>query len=287
MLNGRMLKVAALAESASKAEERAAFGRPLNDADLKYMLGSGLKEALYRAENCMGWVWRKWLAGASREEISQRVGPFVERGLEYRELCRCYDYVALHDLYLLHCAIFGGSESQVRQVAAVMGDASGDKGAVPRDDGELYAAAWSGMLKYWILGEEGKAVEQSEMIWGAYRERGIFAAAKPLVTPWLKRDWPRFQKAQRKDFDKLWQRAKKDGWTVRAENSTQVIVTTEKYQIEHMWCWAHCGLGILGHRAGAEVATDEFWFPENAICDAKEKAKQHAEAAKVNQLEMF
>lgn len=282
-----MLKVAALAESVRKGEAAAEFGRPLNEADAKFMLGNGLQAALHRAEKCLGWVWRQWLLGAAREEISQRVAPFVERGLEYRDRCRSYDYVALHDLYLLHCAIFGGNQSQLKRVAAAVGDASGDKGVVPQDNGEWYAAAWSGMMKYWILGEDQKALEQSNVIWTAHRDREVSAAPKPLVASWLSRDWPRFIKAQRKDFDKLWQRAKKDAWTVKAEDSTHVIVTTEKYQIGHQWCWAHCGLAILARRAGAEIATDEFWFPKAAVYDAKEMAKQRSDAAKANQLEIF
>jgi hypothetical protein len=121
------------------------------------------------------------------------------------------------------------------------------------------------MMKYWILGDERKAVEQSELIWSAYRAPGIFAAPKPLVRPWLKRDWPAFTKQQQKDFEKLWNRACKDGWTVKAENATEVVVTTERYQIEHMWCWAHCGMALLAAREGAVVITDPFWFPRSAV----------------------
>jgi hypothetical protein len=185
--------------------------------------------------------------------------------LDLRERSPGYDYLALHDFYLLHCAIFCASDLQLKTVAERVADASGDKGEKPLDNGELYAAAWCGMMKYWILGDQGKAVQQSEIIWGAYREKGIFAAPKPLVTPWLKRDWKAFVKAQQKDFEKLWNRARKDHWTVKAENSTEIVVTTERYQIEHQWCWAHCGMALLAHRQGAEVATDPFWFPRNAI----------------------
>lgn len=114
----------------------------------------------------------------------------------------------------------------------------------------------------------------------------MFAAPKPLVIPWLKRDWAAFAKQQQKDFEKLWNRARKDRWTVKSENSTEVVVTTERYQIDHMWCWAHCGMALLAHREGAQVVTDPFWSPaaskENARVPTERKQRDDAD-----QLQMF
>jgi hypothetical protein len=194
--------------------------------------------------------------------------------------------LALHDLHLLHCAIFASSAPQLRMVAEQIADVSGDKGQKPLDDGELYAAAWCGMMKYWILGDEKKAVEQSAFIWGAYRDPSVFAAPKPLVTPWLKRDWAAFAKQQQKDFEKLWTRARKDRWTVKAENSTEVVVTTERYQVAHMWCWAHCGMALLAHREGAKVINDPFWFPAVALENETTK-EQKNKRDDTDQLRMF
>ena len=39
----------------------------------------------------------------------------------------------------------------------------------------------------------------------------------------------------------------------------------ERYNVQQLWCWAHCGLALLAYRAGAEVATDPFWFPSHAL----------------------
>src|SRR5687767_71662 len=102
----RSLKVLGLPEEARIAESLAKFGKPIEQADIAFMAGNGLKDAAHRAAKCMGWIWRQWLLGTSKEEISKRVGPFVARGLEFRQLSQSYDYLALHDLFLLHCAIF-------------------------------------------------------------------------------------------------------------------------------------------------------------------------------------
>ena len=166
---------------------------------------------------------------------------------------------------LLHCAIFASDDRQLEHVVETIADASGDKGDKPLDNGELYAAAWSGMMKYWILGDEDKAIDQSNLIWSAKRDTQLFAAPKSLVIPWLKKDWKAFIHQQRMDFQKLWSRARKDAWTVLSENSTETVVRTNGYQIGHMWCWAHCGLAMLANRKGVEVATDPLWFPESAL----------------------
>ena len=144
-------------------------------------------------------------------------------------------------------------------------DSSGENGERPSDDGELYAAAWCGLIKYWILGDDQKAVAESDVIWGAYRDAQVFAAPKPLTIPWIKRDWKTFVERQKKDFEKLWSRARKDAWTVRSETTSEIVVRSDGYQIGHMWCWAHCGMALLAHRQGVEVATDPFWFPAHAL----------------------
>jgi len=286
MSNVINVKVLGLSESIRKAENFAKFGKPIEKSDLTFLAGNGLQDAAHRASSCMGWVWRQWLNGASKDMLAGRVEAFVDRGLELRKQSTSYDFLALHDLYLLHCAIFASGESQLGTVAEQIGDASGDKGQKPGDNGELYAAAWCGMMKYGILGDSKKAVEQSDIIWSAFREPGVFAAAKSLVVPWLKKDWKAFVKAQEKDFEKLWSRARKDGWTFKADSPNECVVTTERYQIGHQWCWAHCGLAILARREGVDVVTDPFWFPKNAM-DRKPEKKPLADDRGPDQLNMF
>ncbi len=286
MNNAANIKVLGLSESIRKAENFAKFGKPIEKADLVFLAGNGLQDAAHRASSCMGWIWRQWLLGTPTDALSKCVEPFVERGLELRERSQSYDYLALHDLYLLHCAIFVCNDSLLKTVSERVADASGDKGKKPLDDGELYAAAWCGMVKYWILGDEDKAVQQFDLVWEAHREPGILAAPKPLTTPWLKKNWEAFIKAQQKDFEKLWKRARQDRWTVKAESSREIIVTTERYQIEHQWCWAHCGMALLAHRQGVNVATDPLWFPPAAI--AGQAAAKHDNAGpSTDQLNMF
>ena len=257
------LKVDGIEMMQRKNVALAAFGRPL-DAGLVYCRDKSFSTARCLAEGGMGWVWGQWLVGVHPSEIRNVIEPFVSRGMEIQERMQCQRMRGLHDLYLVHCAIYASSEDQLNQLAERIVDAAGTKGETPRNDGNLYASAWSGMLKHWILGNKEEAFKQSEIIWNAYRPPYFRATTKPLVVAWLSENWKSFVVQQNKDFEKLWNRANKDGTTTSKKHG-QVTVNIAKFPVGQLWCWAHCGLAMLARRRGVEVATDPFWFPPNAL----------------------
>lgn len=259
------LTVEGLEWEAEKAEILAEFSNPLSKIDIEVLRDDGFSAARGMARHCMKWVWMQWLLAGDAKAIRQKVGASVEKGLAMRSKSNHFHMRAVADLYLLHCAIFASSQAQLERVAVRVVDSSGigDHKPVARF-GELYASAWCGMLKHWILGDLKRAEEHAELIWSAYRDASFAAAPKRLVMPWLNGDWSGFMKAQRKDFEKLWARGRKDG-TVRSESGEDILVTVERYPLEQKWCWAHCGLAMLAHRKGIEVAADAFWFPSHAL----------------------
>jgi hypothetical protein len=212
----------------------------------------------------MKWIWLQWLLGAEKNYINKKINSFVNKGMKMQDMSLLFYMRPIADLYLLHCAIFSLKQTQMEKLANRVVDASGIGEYTPKNDGELYASAWCGMLKYWILGDRQKAVEQSEFIGKAYRPPFFSAASKQLVLPWLKSDWKGFVKAQQDDFDKLWVRAGKDG-TIQSKKGDEILVTVQRYPIEQKWCWAHCGMALLAYRQGVEVATDPLWFPPHAL----------------------
>jgi len=259
------LRVETLEYSAETAASMAAFGKPLSKLDIQDLKEYGFSPARGLARHCMKWIWLQWLLEGSADQIRAKVKAFVDKGMTMQDKSAHFYMRAHADLYLLHCAIFASSPNQLAKLADRVIDASGTGSHKPEGKGgELYASAWCGMLKHWILGDLKKAEQQSELIWSAYRDASFAAASKPLVTPWLKGDWNGFVKAQKKDFEKLWTRGRKDG-TVRSETAGEMVVTVERYPIEQKWCWAHCGLALLAYRQGVEVATDPFWFPAHAF----------------------
>lgn len=284
----KVISVLNLQQDIERCGSTAQFDRGFDEDLARNLIKLGLAEARHFACAGMGWIWRQWLAGASKPTISRRVGPLIERGLEMRKRAQWYDFqLTLHDMLLLCCAIFASDENQLRRVAEQVADANGDKGQTPHDNGELYASAWSGLLKHSVLGDDEKALQQSELIWSAYRDAEVRGAPKPLVMPWLKKDWKAFIKQQQRDFDKRWASARKDGWTVRSESQQRTIVTTSKYQIEHQWCWAHCAMAMLAHRQGVKVVTDSFWFPPQALEDTQPNPHANQSANSQEQQDLF
>ncbi len=251
-----------LGDAVRNARAVAELGRPFSSSD---PTGDAFKHASVYAQSCMGWIWRQWLLGSLPETIRSQVEPFVERGLQIRTYCKSSFQRSRHDLFLLHCAILASGEDQLRKVVEVVSDSSGERGERPADDGELYAAAWCGMIKNWFIGEDRKAATESDVVWSTFRDPQVLAASKLLTTPWIKRDWKTFVERQKKDFERMWNQARKDSWTVRSEIGSEIVVRTNGCRIGYRWCWAHCGLALLAHRQGVEVATDPFWFPPHAL----------------------
>ena len=161
--------------------------------------------------------------------------------------------------------------NKLAELAARVVDSKGDTSprsknrSPPNNNGELSAVAWCGMLKYWILGDPKKSVQESKIIWGAYRYDIARVAPKALVTRWLEGDWKAFVKLQQKDFAALWERARKDRIVVSETDSEGVVAFNRIGVPGTGWCWAHCGLAMLAHRQGVEVTTDPFWFPVHAL----------------------
>ena len=253
------------------------FGRYFDEAGKNAIQDKGFNGPAGLAVGWLRLIWCHWLAPELTEDVKPHLQKLVAQGIELltspprlgTEGRDPYyiEWRGRHDLYLLHCAIFGSDETQLKALAEKVIDASGVQGQKPEErNGELYASAYTGMLKYWILGDLDKATEQSEVIWKAYKDNSFGAAAKSLVSPWLKQDWKAFHKAQHKDFERLWGRIRKSREVMTENGEETVINSLLDLPVTHFWCWAHCGLALLAHRRyGIEIVTDPLLFPAQAL----------------------
>ena len=217
------------------------------------------------AVGCLQWIWCQLLLESDVSAIQKRAEFFVNRGLKIRELSSDYRMRSIHDLYLLHIAIFACNRKLLLKVAERVDIAPSNQAETVPNYGERYAAACCGMLKYRILEDEAKCHQQSDLIWGAYRAPLYRGAAKPMIVAWLKKDWDAFAKNQRKDFEKLWSQARKCGM-VQKETKDTTAVALRRIDVQQIWCWAHCGMALLAYRQfGVQVATDPLWFPPYAL----------------------
>ncbi len=242
----------------------AMFDQTLTQDAIDFLLEDGFADGRTRAVGCMGWIWGKWLQSTAPDEIRHKIESFVERGMEMQSLSNRFLMRPEHDLYLLHCAIFACDNATLVKVAERLVDASGFKKYKPHNNGELYACAWVGMLKYWILGDARKSDQERAAIWLANRDISFTAAGKPLVEAWGKGDWKSFIKHQKQDFTKLWERAQKNKAAVAGRGGWVVNMDRLSF-VQRVWCWAHCGLALLAYRRGIEVATDPLWLPPHAL----------------------
>jgi len=257
------LKIERLQESASTAEIMASFEKPLDKITKKFLLNDGLDYV--RVVGCMKWLWFQWLLRGSPKAITERTTAFVAEEMKRMKFSPLFNHRPRHNVLLLQCAIYASPKDQLLSLAEQVVDSSGFKNYKPQNNGELYESAWSGLFKYWILGDQRKALSEAETIWKPYLPPWLKGASKPLLSPWVHHDWNAFIQAQKKDFERLWSSGRKNG-TVVKETPSETVVTVERYPVEQVWCWAHCGMALLAHRLRTvQVATDPFWFPAHAL----------------------
>lgn len=256
------LTIEDLAQQGNVFEKMVQFGKPFSQLELNLLKNDGFSVARSKASSCMAWIWTQWLLKADGEKVERIVSDFVARGLETHKLTSNFHYRTLHDLFLLHCAIYASSDSQLEAVAKAVVDSSGAYGSVPRNDGALYHGAYCGMLKYSILEDQSSCEKEYQVMKDAYIDpfRG---AAKPLIKTWIEKNYDGFIRNQVKDFERLWQFA--DKHRIVVQNGGDKTLQLRKISTEQNWCWGHCGLAMLFHRKGAKVATDELWFPATAL----------------------
>ncbi len=240
------------------------FGEILDEQDLEYLKHEGFADGGWRSECCIGWIWSQWLSGHCTAKLSGNISLNVRRGLDLRTYPHVFKDKPLHDLLLIVSASLGGTESDLKGVAECVMDGSGDGNLRASDINEVHLCAWTGMFKYWVLGERDRAFSEAEAIWKTRPHPSIKGAAASLVNPWLAGDWDAFRKRQRKDFSRLWAWAKKNKIVI--EKKTKRIVDFPRLVlVKERWCWAHCAMAMLAARQGVEVETDELWFPPTAL----------------------
>jgi hypothetical protein len=254
------LQVTDLDLAVRMGSELAMFRRPVEIFDIS----SGEAFANARDANvaCLRWIWAKWLSGSRSEEIRPNVSLLISRALELMQTCSSEFQRGLHDLFLLHCAILGSSMSEMKQVAEAVTFCTGSVDEA--DDGERYARAWAGMLKFWILSDWDKVQDQASRMRSSVKPLNCRLPAMALVDAWLASDWKKLHKEQIKAFEKLWLRMKRDG-AVTDEGGAFVSVKITGHPIRSGWCWADNAFSRLAHKAGACVATDLLWLPECAL----------------------
>ncbi len=244
---------------------QAEFGNPISEFCKEMVQKKAFLYPRELAASCIRWIWYQWLLKGDVQEVRKNVESFVARGLKIRELSSAHKMRSIHDLYLLHCAIFACNRKLLLKTAECV-EAAPHKPETLPNFGEKYAAACCGMLKYRILEDEKKAAEQFDLIWTSYRGDPSFRAApKPLIVPWLEKKWETFIKIQHKDFERLWSQARKYQ-LIRKDTKEETVVALKTYPVQEAWCWAHCGLALLAYRLdGIEIATDHLWFPPYAL----------------------
>jgi hypothetical protein len=220
---------------------------------------SGYTEPMHCMHTALCWLWLKWHQSISIDEIRDTLRPVIARAVQANsDTNASSDIREDHDSFLMQLSILTGSNDLMRMVA---------ESVIPADIAfkeYQYFHAWTGILKYRILGNEDKVIEQHEIMkkWKSVR---VFEwPTNKIVDSFVKRDWKSFNKELKRCCERHWVYAERDKAFVNTENGEQVLDLKKKHNY-FFWPWVEGAFAKLAYRDGAEIKYDSPWLPLSLV----------------------
>lgn len=217
------------------------------------------------AERCLAWTTFQWLNSAEQMVIRAAATEVIAKSIRlHREEKRDTYWRNEHDVMCGHLAATACDHSQRHELAERMVYAEG----TPSKEWSLYA--WSGFMKFSLLGDRSRARSQAEMMFSAGRPINLRLPRKPLVRAWLDEDWPAFNRAMKQSFSSMWANLRKNGrlfgfYHIGSDGHIEISLTSRNKRVEAHW--QENALAILAWEKGVVIPTDPMWLPSNVFND--------------------
>ncbi len=234
---------------------------PKNDEERRFR-GAGSV-----VEECYSWIWYQCLLETPPSTIHAVVREVVAKSIRLQAEEADLYWRAEHDLACAHLAVNGAPQEMVGQLAESMVHASEEKSR------DLCQQGWSGFMKFSLLGDNKRALEQAEIMFGATKPINLRLPSKTLMMAWLNEDWKGFNRALKESFKRRWagldkyvkyaEISKKEPVLTESEGSIKVVLKKLNQRVDGNW--QENALAILAVSKGVEVPTDPLWFPAVAL----------------------
>lgn len=251
-----------LGKLADQRYQRLKVGQPAGQAfpELyagRCLVGLELSEPRDLLLNALIWSWLEWHRTSDFPRISRTLGEVVGRSLDVyglsfaREDPRRWEYF---ESFLIQCAILTGCQDTWREVATRV------KAADPGQTHYQFVQAWTGVLKYRILGLPGE--EQQLEVLKRKRSARVYAwPANKLVECFVRRDGKGFSKAVKIACEKHWEYAEQGHAVTRSGEFTHINLHFRRKNPHFLWPWVEAAFTKLALLDGTTMSYDSFWFP--------------------------
>ncbi|HML74993.1 MAG TPA: hypothetical protein PKB02_10920 [Anaerohalosphaeraceae bacterium] len=204
------------------------------------------------------WMWLKWHKNHNIGDIRNDLIPVVTRAITLNADPKvCQRMREDHDSFIIQLSILCGVKKLMCE--AVESVLCGEQ------ESKVYQfyQAWTGILKYRILGDEREVQKQYEIMQRYKTLRYYVFPTKKTVETFVKKDYKGLHKAIKQRSEQFWKFAEQWG-AIREENSEK-IVDVKKFSENFFWPWVECTFAKLAYLDGADITYDSVWLPLDLV----------------------
>jgi len=205
------------------------------------------------------WLWLKWHQTKNISEIREFLKPIIERAIQANNDNNAFQRLREdHDNFLIQLAVLAGDKELIKTVCDSVQEAD------PKSDEHQYTQAWTGILKYRILGIQEKVLEQHRIMQKWKPLRIYLWPNRKLVETFVERNYKEFNKALKRSCERQWIWAERDRALLRKPDGSLVLDVEKRYSY-FMWPWVEGAFAKLAYMDGAEIKYDSFWLPLDLV----------------------
>ena len=206
------------------------------------------------------WYWLKQHDGQAHDKTRETITWVIKRDLEASKQVNepeesdsglKYD----HAIFLLLAAILNDDQPLLDEVLEHVKHGDSNR------NGYQFNQAWAGMLKFRILGDREKELEQLEIL---KRKRSVGYCKSPshkLATTFCNQDSKAFAAELKKSYRSEWKKLEKEGG-VQVDDNGRASVTLSDRNQDHLWLWPEAAFAkLVAKSESIELPTDPLWLP--------------------------
>jgi hypothetical protein len=204
------------------------------------------------------WVWLKWQIGRDIKSIQDVLRPVINRSMQMISDTKMANYFREdHDHFLIQLAVLSGNKELRYAVAMSVQEAT------EFTEKYQYYQAWTGILKYRILGEEKQVQKQYEIMQRSKALRYYLFPTKKEIESFVKKDYKALFKAIKQRSEQFWKFAEQ--WKAIKEENGEKILDVKKFYLNLFWPWVECTFAKLAYLDGAEMKYNSIWLPLDLV----------------------
>ncbi len=252
----KFLKIEEAIETQTRwVSPKASLDEAFPNLRLSNVQSSGYTWPMHAARNAINLLWLQWHQGISFEEIKKTIEFIIKRGIQANNDPQAHQSLREeHDNFLIQLAVITGVKKWMLDVCESVIEAN------PKLDEYQYLQAWTGILKYKILGEDNRVVEQYELMKKWKPDRIFLWPLDKLVESFVEKDYKTFNMALKRSCERQWKWSEKEK-AITKDSDGEIVLDVYKRHDHFLWPWVECAFAKLAYLDGAEIKYDSPWLP--------------------------